>query len=239
MSVLWFSRGPERGRVSFSFPAITMKDLTRSYTPGEEILNSLTHGVGLVVSSLGAGVLITLAVVFGDAWQIVSTSIFGACLILLYGASVSYHAVTAPRAKHALKIFDHIAIYFLIAGSYTPFLLVNLRGPWGWSLFGVIWGLALLGTIFKLVYAGRFKVVSVSVYLLMGWLVVVAIKPLFAGLSFKAEVFLVVGGALYTLGVVFYVLKRIRFMHGVWHLFVLSGSVMHYFAVLFGCVLIG
>jgi hemolysin III len=215
-----------------------MRETDQPYSPGEELLNSLTHAFGLVISALGAGALITLAAMYGDAWQIISASIFGACLILLYAASATYHAARDPRAKRALKVFDHIAIYFLIAGSYTPFLLVNLRGPWGWSLLGVIWGLALLGTVFKLFFTERFKVLSVVVYLLMGWLMVVVIKPLFAELSLKAEVFLVLGGGLYTLGVVFYALKKIRFMHSVWHLFVLSGSVMHYFSILFGCILL-
>ncbi len=208
------------------------------YTRGEELLNSLTHGFGLVVSALGTGALITLAVLYGDVWQIVSASIFGGCLIILYAASTFYHTAQEARVKQALKVCDHIAIYFLIAGSYTPFLLVNLRGPWGWSLFGVIWGLALAGTMFKLFFIGRFRLLSVAVYLLMGWLVVIVAKPLFAGLSPPAEIFLVTGGALYTIGVLFYALKRVRFMHGVWHLFVLSGSVMHYFAVLFGCILV-
>lgn len=211
--------------------------MANTYTPGEELINSLIHGLGLIVSILGAGVLIALAVRYGDAWQIVSASIFAACLIILYTASVAYHAARDPQVKRLLKVFDHIAIYLLIAGSYTPFLLVNLRGPWGWSLFGVIWGLALFGAVFKLFFTGRFGVVSVAVYLLMGWLVIVAVKPLFATLSFEAALLLVLGGGFYTLGVVFYVLKT-RYMHGVWHLFVLSGSVMHYFSILFGSILL-
>jgi hemolysin III len=211
---------------------------SRAYSSAEELLNSLSHGFGLVISALGAGALITLAALYGDVWQIVSASIFAGSLIMLYAASATYHAARDPRTKRALKIFDHIAIYFLIAGSYTPFLLVNLRGPWGWSLFGVIWGLALFGTVFKLFFAERFKVLSLVLYLLMGWLVVVAVNPLFAELSLKAEIFLVLGGGLYTLGVVFYALERIKFMHGIWHFFVLSGSVMHYFSILFGCILL-
>lgn len=213
------------------------KIVKAAYTVGEEIMNSITHGFGIIISSLGAGAMITLAAIYGDVWQIVSASIFSFCMILLYSASTAYHSARSDGAKKILKIFDHISIYFLIAGSYTPYMLVNLRGGWGWSIFGVIWGMALLGTIFKIFFAGRFKAISVMVYLVMGWLIIIAAKPLFSVLSFKGELFLVLGGLCYTLGVIFYVMKRWKFAHGIWHLFVLAGTIMHYFSILFGCIL--
>lgn len=208
-----------------------------AYTEGEELMNYLTHGFGLIISSFGAGVMIALAAVYGNVWQIVSASIFGFCLILLYAASTAYHAAKSDGAKRALKIFDHISIYFLIAGSYTPYMLVNLRGALGWTIFGIIWGLALLGTIFKLFYIGRFKIFSVMLYLLMGWLIIFASHELFATMNFKGALFLIIGGICYTLGVAFYAIKKVKYMHAVWHLFVLAGSIMHYLSILFGCIL--
>ena len=198
----------------------------------EEIANAITHGIGLLLSIAGFVVLLVLAALRGTAWHIVACSIYGATLICLYTASTLYHAVISPRVKRALRIFDHSAIYLLIAGTYTPFLLVSLRGPWGWSLFGVIWGLALVGVLFKFWFVERFAILSTVVYIAMGWLVVIAAKPVITHLSLTAIIWLLAGGLAYTGGVIFFAAKRIPYSHAIWHLFVLAGSICHYFAVL-------
>ena len=199
---------------------------------GEEIANSVTHGVGLVLSIAGFAVLLALAVLRGTAWDIVACSVYGVSLVCLYAASTLYHVALSPRWKRGLKVLDHSAIYLLIAGTYTPFLLLNLRGAWGWSLFGVIWGLAFAGILFKLWFVNHFAHVSTGVYVAMGWLVVIAAKPVLAHVPLATLAWLVAGGVLYSLGVVFYAWKRLPYSHAVWHLFVLGGSVCHYFAVL-------
>jgi len=207
-------------------------------TAGEEILNSLTHGAGIIISAGGAGAMIALASLTGDAWKIVSASIFGFCMILLYTASTVYHTARRPSVKAALNIFDHVAIYILIAGTYTPYMLVNLRGPLGWKIFGLVWGIAILGILFQTFFINRWRALSVASYLAMGWLMVVAMGPLFEQLSFRGELFLLIGSACYTLGVIFYALQnKVKFFHGIWHLFVLAGSVMFYLSILFGCIL--
>jgi hemolysin III len=198
----------------------------------EEIANAITHGIGLLLSIAGFVVLLVLAALRGTAWHIVACSIYGATLICLYAASTLYHAVISPRVKRALRIFDHSAIYLLISGTYTPFLLVSLRGPWGWSLFGVIWGLALAGVLFKFWFVERFAILSTAVYIAMGWLVVIAAKPVITHLSLTAIIWLLAGGLAYTGGVVFFAAKRIPYSHAIWHLFVLAGSICHYFAIL-------
>jgi hemolysin III len=198
----------------------------------EEIANAITHGIGLLLSIAGFVVLLVLAALRGTAWHIVACSIYGATLICLYTASTLYHAVISPRVKRALRIFDHSAIYLLISGTYTPFLLVSLRGPWGWSLFGVIWGLALAGVLFKFWFVERFAILSTAVYIAMGWLVVIAAKPVITHLSLTAIIWLLAGGLAYTGGVIFFAAKRIPYSHAIWHLFVLGGSICHYFAIL-------
>ena len=198
----------------------------------EEIANAITHGIGLLLSIAGFVVLLVLAALRGTAWHIVACSIYGATLICLYTASTLYHAVISPRVKRALRIFDHSAIYLLISGTYTPFLLVSLRGPWGWSLFGVIWGLALVGVLFKFWFVERFAILSTAVYIAMGWLVVIAAKPVITHLPLTAIIWLLAGGLAYTGGVIFFAAKRIPYSHAIWHLFVLAGSICHYFAVL-------
>lgn len=197
----------------------------------EEIANSVTHGIGLLLSIAGFAVLLVLAILRGTAWQIVGCSVYGASLVCLYAASTLYHLALSPKLKRALKILDHSAIYLLIAGTYTPFLLLNLRGPWGWSLFAVIWGLALAGILFKLWFVDRFEHGSTGVYVAMGWLVMVAAKPILAHVPLETLVWLAAGGILYSGGVVFYLSKRLPYSHAVWHLFVLGGSACHYFAV--------
>jgi hemolysin III len=198
----------------------------------EEIANTITHGVGLALSIAGFGILLVLAALRGTAWHIVACSIYGVTLICLYAASTLYHAVISPRVKRALRILDHSAIYLLIAGTYTPFLLIKLRGPWGWSLFGVVWGLAFAGVLFKFWFVERFGFLSTAVYIGMGWLVVIAVKPVVTHIPINALVWLLVGGLAYTFGVIFYASKRIPYGHTIWHLFVLAGSACHYVAVL-------
>lgn len=197
----------------------------------EELLNALTHGVGAAAALAGSGVLITLAALRGDAWQLAGAVVFGVSLLLLYVASTLYHSARHPVAKARLKVFDHCAIYLLIAGTYTPFTLIGLRGPWGWGLFAAIWALALAGVVFKLFFTGRFKRLSTGIYIAMGWLVVVAIKPLFDALDAWTLGWLFAGGVAYTLGTVFYHRPGLRYSHAIWHLFVIAGSVCHYVAV--------
>lgn len=216
-----------------------MTSQNAAYSITEEIWNAATHGVGIVASVAMLAVLVTLSSIYGNAWGIVSTSVFGASLVLTYTASTVYHAVRSEGAKKILKKFDHIAIYYLIAGSYTPFLLVAMRSPVAWTIFGIIWTLAILGTFLK-IYAGGpgTKWWSVGLYLAMGWLIVIVSGKLFAVLPPAAIAFLVLGGLFYTGGVFFYLRKGRRFSHAVWHVFVLMGSFMHFFAVLFSCVFV-
>jgi len=203
------------------------------YSPGEEIANSVTHGVGTVLSIAGLAVLATFASLYGNAWHIVACSLFGATLVLSYTTSTLYHSIQRPRAKRVLRMLDHSAIFLLIAGTYTPFMLVNLNGPWGWSLFGTIWGLAVLGIAFQATMLRRWASLSTALYVAMGWVVVIAIKPLLASVAAGGMVLLVLGGAAYTAGVGFYVWRRLPYNHMIWHIFVLAGSILHFFAVLF------
>lgn len=199
----------------------------------EEFANTVTHGVGLLLSLAGLAVLVALAAMKGTVWHIVSCSVYGATLVLLYTASTLYHAIPSPRAKRVLRLLDHGAIYLLIAGTYTPFTLGPLRGRLGWWLFGLVWGLAIAGILFKVFFRHRFPIVSTLSYLAMGWLVAFAWKPVAAALPGGGVAWIIAGGAAYTVGVIFFALERIRFHHAVWHLFVLAGSTCHYFAVLF------
>jgi hemolysin III len=212
-----------------------MKSPAPAYTRGEEIANTLTHGVGLLLSIAGLSILVTFAALRGDAWMVVGCAVFGTSMILLYTASTLYHFLRNPGRKRVLRVLDHAAIFLLIAGTYTPFTLASLRGPWGWSLFGVIWGLAVTGISVKLFFTGRFRVVSTLIYLFMGWLVLIAIRPLMEVLPRMSLVFLIAGGLAYSSGVVFYMWKRLPYHHAVWHLFVLTGTVCHFFAV-FYCI---
>jgi hemolysin III len=203
------------------------------YSPGEELANSITHGVGVFLAVVALGILTAYATLFGNAWHIVSCSVFGATLILLYTASTLYHSIPIPRAKKLLRVIDHSAIFFLIAGTYTPFLLVNLRGPWGWSLFGVVWGIALTGVIFQVSLLRRWPIASVGLYVGMGLLALLAVKPLLAALTPTGLALLIAGGIAYILGLAFYGWRRLPYHHAVWHLFVLTGSAFHFFAILF------
>ncbi len=197
---------------------------------GEELANALTHGLGAVIA-LGAGaVLITLTALWGDGWQLAGAVVFCVTLLLLYVASTLYHAIPHPGAKARLKVFDHCAIYLLIAGTYTPFTLIGLRGETGWKLFGTIWALAVAGVVFKLFYTGRFKLLSTLIYIAMGWLVLVAIGPLWRALDAWTLGWLFAGGVSYTLGTLAYLSRR-RYSHAIWHGFVIGGSVSHFIAV--------
>ena len=196
----------------------------------EEVINTLTHAAGIVAAIAGGAVLIVLAALAGDARLVVGAAIFVSTLVLLYSASTLYHFSIRDEVKKRLKVLDHCSIYLLIAGSYTPFTLAGLRGGWGWSLFGTIWGLAAAGVAFKLFYTGRFPKLSTAIYIAMGWLVIIAIVPMMHALSAVTLGWLVAGGLTYTLGTLFYHSRR-PYMHGVWHLFVLGGSVCHAIAV--------
>ncbi len=203
------------------------------YTMGEEVAHAITHGLGAVLSIIGLTVLVARASMYGDTWHLVAVSIFGSTLVMMYTASTLYHSIPLPRAKHVLRVIDHSLIYFLIAGTYTPFTLVTLRGPWGWSLFGVTWGLAIAGVAFKIFATGRFEKLSLAIYLGMGWCAIAAIEPLLDNLEPGGLALMLAGGITYSGGVAFYVWKRLQYHHAIWHLFVLGGSVLHYFAILF------
>src|SRR5664279_2940339 len=198
-----------------------------------ERFNAWTHLVGDVLSVVGTVVLIVMAALTGDPWKIVSVSIFGATLILLYSASTLYHSLRG-RAKEILKKLDHFSIYLLIAGTYTPFCLVTLRGAWGWALFGVVWGLAVIGMLQEIKPRSEERVLSLVIYAVMGWVIVIAAKPLLDHIDTAGFVWLVTGGLLYTIGIVFFAFDtRFRHWHGIWHLFVIGGSLAHYFAIAF------
>jgi len=203
------------------------------YSIGEEIANSVTHGVGVVLSIGGLAVLTAFASLLGNVWHIVSSSIFGATLILLYTSSTLYHSIQLPRVKRILRVMDHSAIFLLIAGTYTPFTLVSLRGAWGWTLFGVVWGLAVLGIVFQVTQLRRRPIISLALYMGMGWAVIVATKPLLAAIAPGGFLLLLIGGLFYTAGIGFYVWRRLPYHHAIWHVFVLAGSAFHYFAILF------
>jgi hemolysin III len=200
-------------------------------TKGEEIANSITHGLGVILALGGLVVLVIFAALYGDAWHIVSCSIFGATLVLLYLASTLYHAIQHPGAKPILRILDHSAILVLIAGTYTPFTLVSLRGPWGWTLFGVIWGLAVVGILIETTRLRRYRAGLIALYVIMGWAVVVAIKPMMASMAGGGLWLLLAGGLAYTGGIGFYLWDRLPYNHAIWHLFVLAGSILHFFAI--------
>lgn len=205
--------------------------MKRQQSIGEEIANSVTHGLGAAVAVAGTVALIIHAVLTGSPRFTVTVSIYGATLILLYTASTLYHAIQSPGAKRAMKLADHISIYLLIAGTYTPFTLVGLGGAWGWTIFALIWALAITGVVFKVFFVGRFRALSTGLYVAMGWIVVIAIVPLVQSLSATTLFWLLAGGLAYTTGTLFYLVRTLPFGHSIWHLFVLAGSVFHYIGV--------
>jgi hemolysin III len=199
----------------------------------EELANGITHGIGLALSVVGLAILVVLSILKGSAWHIAGCTTFGVTLVMLYTASTLYHSLRTPHLKRVLKILDHAAIYLLIAGTYTPFTLVNLRGFWGWTLFGLVWSLSVFGILWKLFHVDRFQVVSTLIYVVMGWVVIIAIKPVLAAVPPSGILWLLAGGLFYTVGVLFFAWKRIPYNHAIWHVFVMAGSICHYFAVLF------
>lgn len=202
------------------------------YRIGDILANSITHGVGAALAIAAAAYLVVVST-RGSAWVVVSCSIFAVTLVMVYICSTLYHSLVRTRARHVFHVLDHSAIYLLIAGTYTPFTLVSLRGPIGWTLFGIVWTLAIAGIIFKSFAVGRFAVASAVVYLFQGWVVIFAVRPLIHAISPQGLIWLGAGGLAYTFGIVFFALDRIPYFHAAWHVFVLAGSVAHYVAILF------
>lgn len=199
----------------------------------EEKLNALTHGLGTLLALVGLIALVAAAHLYGGIWHLISFSIYGLALVMLYLASTLYHSFRDEKLKYIFKIFDHVAIYLLIAGTYTPFTLVPLHGTLGWTIFGMIWGMACIGIGFKIFFVKRFKFFSTVCYIIMGWFMIIAIKPLIAVLPMAGLYWLIAGGVLYTAGSVFYLARRLPYNHMIWHLFVLAGSVCHFITIFF------
>lgn len=211
--------------------AQTLPKQKRERSLNEEIVNALTHGIGALVSISAVTLLIAFASMQDDVWKVVGASVYGGSLFLLLLASTLYHSFQNPGTKFVLKLFDHCAIYLLIAGTYTPFLLVSLRGETGWTLFAIVWTLAATGIFFKLAFPGRFRIMHLLTYVGMGWVGAVAIPEMMDKLHESSFTLVVAGGIVYTVGVLFYVLERVPFAHSIWHLFVLGGSTCHFIAV--------
>jgi hemolysin III len=201
------------------------------YSPLEEKINIYSHALGLFLSVIALVLLVLRASMYGNVWHVVSFSIFGASLIILFAASTVYHSATNSVIRARLRIFDHAAIYVLIAGTYTPFTLVTLAGSTGWVLFGISWGMALSGIVLKIFFTGRYELVSTLMYVFMGWIIIFAIKPLVNNLSSEGIFWLVAGGAAYTLGAILYAIKRVKFNHAIFHVFVLMGAFFQFIAV--------
>ena len=212
-----------------------MKDTEgiKYYSPLEEKINIISHAIGFILSIVALVLLVRHATLHGDVWHIVSFSIFGASLIILYAASTFYHSAKRSELRNRLKIIDHASIYFLIAGTYTPFTLVTLKGTIGWVIFGTSWGLALTGIILKLFFTGKYNIISTIMYVLMGWVIVFAIKPLINNLPLEGLFWLITGGIFYTIGAILYSIKKIKFNHTIFHMFVLMGSFCHFMSVFF------
>ena len=205
----------------------------KQYSQIEEKINIISHATGFILSVVALVLLVTHASLHGDVRHIVSFSIFGVSLIILYAASTFYHSAKKPKLRKRLKIIDHASIYVLVAGSYTPFTLITLNGTLGWVIFGTSWGLAITGIILKLFFTGKYKVISTSMYVFMGWVIVFAIKPLINNLPSEGFLWLLAGGISYTLGAILYSIKKIRFNHAIFHMFVLTGSFCHFISVFF------
>ena len=205
-----------------------------SYTLGEELLNSISHGVGALLGVAALVLCVVMAAVHNNVWGVVSGSIYGASLVILYTMSTIYHALKVNMAKRVFRVIDHCSIYFLIAGTYTPYTLVTLRGGWGWTLFGIVWGAAILGITLNAIDIKKFKVLSMITYLAMGWVIIIAIKPMLGAMQAGGLWLLLLGGISYTIGAVLYGMgKKKRYVHGVFHIFVVIGSVLHFFSILF------
>ncbi|ACN16470.1 putative hemolysin-III related protein [Desulforapulum autotrophicum HRM2] len=200
---------------------------------GEEIANSITHGIGAALSIAALAILLVSASGNGDTLRVVSYSVYGSSLIILYLSSTLYHSFSHGRIKQFFKVMDHSSIYLLIAGSYTPIVLVSIPGAWGWTVFGIVWAMAVAGIITKIFLTGKYDKISVLFYIAMGWLIVIAIKPMLQTVPLKLLVWLLIGGLSYTLGIIFYAWEKMPYNHAVWHLFVLGGSITHFFGILF------
>ncbi len=210
-----------------------MSEYKSPYTEKEELINTISHGIGILLSIPALILLIVYASREGTIWHIVSFSIYGSSLLVMYIASTLYHAAKKPKLKQKLNILDRSAIYLLIAGTYTPFALVTLNGVWGWSIFVVVWGLAIIGLVIKLFYAGKYNKISTLAYVLMGWVIIVAIKPLINNLSDAGLFWLFIGGFFYTVGAVLYLIKKLPYNHSIFHVFVLLGSISHFISVFY------
>lgn len=209
-----------------------MDFLRRKYTLGEELFNAITHGIGALLSVAGCVVLLVRCHQLSDGVAAVSSAIYGTTLIILYTMSTLYHALANEKAKAVFRVFDHVTIYLLIAGTYTPYTLACLGGALGWTLFGIVWTVAIVGIVFSSISLRRFQKLSMICYIAMGWVILIAIKPLWQVIGTLPMVFLVIGGVLYTGGVLFYQMKESRYMHSIWHLFVIAGSIFQYFSIL-------
>ncbi len=208
----------------------------KRYTLGEEIFSSVTHGIGSLLAFGGTAVLIVLSAIYSGAWSVVGSAIFGASLIILYSMSTLYHSITNEKAKKFFRIMDHNTIFFLIAGTYTPITISIMRGVVGWILFGIVWGAAIIGIILNSIDLEKFRKPSVVCYIAMGWVVIFAIKPLLNAMDSLSLWLLIVGGVFYTVGVIFYAIKKVKYFHSIWHIFTLLGSVCHYFSILFAII---
>ena len=209
-----------------------MKNI-ENFTKSKELSNAIIHGIGLALAIAALVILVVFASLRGDAWQIVSFSIYGVTLVILFGVSTLFHGFSEGKLKDLFEIFDHSAIFLLIAGSYTPLMLVSVKGALGWTLFGIVWGIACLGIVLKAFYVKKFVILSTLLYLAMSWMIVFALKPLVHNTPKISIIFLFIGGAFYTLGTIFYVWRKLKYHHAIWHLFVLAGSVCHFFTILF------
>lgn len=205
----------------------------QNYSLGEELANSITHGIGALLSAVGLVLLVSISLRYGNFWHALASSVFGTTLVCSYTASTLYHSIAVERFKPTLRRLDHAAIYLLIAGTYTPFMLISLRGPWGWSLLGVVWTIAVGGVAGKLLIPHKMAKFSTALYLLMGWIALIAVRPLLASVEPGGLLLLLAGGLAYSGGVVFYALERMPYNHMIWHLFVLAGSALHFCAILF------
>ncbi len=203
------------------------------YSIREEIASSVTHGIGILLSFAALIIMLIYAVRYGTVWHIIGAAVFGSGLIMAYTSSTLYHSFQKEKVKAVFRTLDHVSIFVLIAATYTPLTLVNLRGPWGWSIFGVVWGLALFGIVIECTPLHRFRLASVMLYIGMGWIVIVALKPMLVVVQPGGLILLLAGGLAYTFGCLFYAWKRLPYNHAIWHLFVLGGSICHFFAILF------
>ncbi|MBS4537274.1 hemolysin III family protein [Clostridium sp. D2Q-11] len=203
------------------------------YSKSEEITNSILHGIGLGFAIAALTLLVVLASIYGEVWHVVSFAIYGSTLVILYLSSTLYHSFPEGSVKDIFQVFDHASIYLLIAGTYTPLTLIPLRGKLGWTMFGIVWGIAIIGIAFKIFFVKKFVILSTLLYIGMGWMIIIAIKPLINTVNSINIIFLVLGGLLYTIGTIFFINKRIKFNHAIWHIFVLGGSVCHFFTILY------